>query len=88
MVPVFLDTPSDHGALGRIAIQALYDLREKGENDWVNKVEVIWSFRSHFIWRNPQSWLGGQNYLPMEEGPLLVNHILKIYFLKYPILIN
>ncbi|MFH4966438.1 PIG-L family deacetylase [Gaetbulibacter sp. M235] len=71
MIPDFLDTPSDHGALGRIATQALYDLREKGNNDWVNKVEVIWSFPSHFVWANKEAWLGGSDFLPEEEGPFL-----------------
>ena len=71
MIPDFLDTPSDHGALGRIASQALYDLREEGGNDWVSNVEVIWSFPSHFVWDNPESWLGGKDFLPEEEGPFL-----------------
>tara|TARA_R110002049_G_scaffold279949_1_gene459059 strand:- start:4109 stop:5797 length:1689 start_codon:yes stop_codon:yes gene_type:complete len=72
MVPDFLDTPSDHGALGRIATQALYDLREQGNNDWINTVEVIWSFPSHFVWANKESWLGGTNFLPEQDGPFLV----------------
>ncbi|MDH5474896.1 MAG: PIG-L family deacetylase [Cyclobacteriaceae bacterium] len=71
MIPDFIDTPSDHGALGRIASQALYDLREEGGNDWVSKVEIIWSFPSHFVWDNPESWLGGKDFLPEEEGPFL-----------------
>ncbi|WP_379926857.1 PIG-L family deacetylase [Mariniflexile jejuense] len=71
MVPDFLDTPSDHGALGRVATQALYDLREDGNNDWVKKVEVIWSYASHFAWDNHESWLGGKDFLPEEDGPFL-----------------
>ena len=71
MIPDFLDTPSDHGALGRFATQVLYDLRELGNNDWVNKVEVIWSFASHFAWANSESWLGGKEFLPNKEGPFL-----------------
>jgi LmbE family N-acetylglucosaminyl deacetylase len=71
MVPDFLDTPSDHGALGRVATQALYDLRANGENEWVNKVEVIWSFPSHFVWDNKDSWLGGTEFQPNTVAAFL-----------------